>query len=237
MTLLFADTMMEDEDLYRFLDEAATNVGAPLVRIADGRTPWQVFEDEKFIGNSRVDPCSKILKRQLLEQWMRDNCDPAETVCYVGIGWDEMHRFYGQEGRKGLKKRAAEKGWTYEAPICEPPYLDSANMQSWLVRDGITPPRLYALGFPHNNCGGFCVKAGHAHFAHLLKMLPDRYRFHEREEQRLREKLGDVSILKDRRGGETRPLTLRQFRERIEAHGQLTFDEQMEWGGCGCAID
>lgn len=39
MVLLFADTKMEDEDLYRFLDQAAANVGAPLVRIADGRNP------------------------------------------------------------------------------------------------------------------------------------------------------------------------------------------------------
>ncbi len=25
---------------------------------------------------------------------------------------------------------------------------------------GIEPPRLYKMGFKHNNCGGACVKAG-----------------------------------------------------------------------------
>ena len=47
MTLLFADTKIEDEDLYRFLDESAKNVGAPLVKVQDGRTPWEVFKDKR----------------------------------------------------------------------------------------------------------------------------------------------------------------------------------------------
>jgi hypothetical protein len=36
-----------------------------LVWIADGRHPWEVYRDEKFIGNSLVDPCSRILKREI----------------------------------------------------------------------------------------------------------------------------------------------------------------------------
>ncbi len=37
LTLLFADTKMEDEDLYRFLDESAANVGGTLVKVAESR--------------------------------------------------------------------------------------------------------------------------------------------------------------------------------------------------------
>lgn len=42
----------------------------------------------------------------------------------------------------------------------------------------------------------------------------------------------NVSILRDRRGGITQSLTLRQFREEIESgvHTPAPF----EWGGCGC---
>jgi hypothetical protein len=36
VTLLFTDTRSEDEDLYRFLDEAAADIGVPLVKLADG---------------------------------------------------------------------------------------------------------------------------------------------------------------------------------------------------------
>ena len=39
-------------------------------------------------------------------------------------------------------------------------------------------------------------------------------------------------MLKDRTKGVSTPLTLREFRERLEAQPQL-FDHE-EWGGCGC---
>jgi hypothetical protein len=50
LTLAFADVRSEGEDLYRFLDQAAAQIGASLIRLADGRTPWQVFAEEDYIG-------------------------------------------------------------------------------------------------------------------------------------------------------------------------------------------
>jgi len=226
-TLLFADTNMEDEDLYRFLDEAANNVGAPLVKIADGRNPWQVFEKERLIGSSRFDPCSKILKRELLDRWYRNNCDPEQTVQHFGLTWTEQHRL------DRLRIRRAP--WKIEAYLTEPPYLEKVQMMNWLAAEGIKPPRLYAMGFPHNNCGGFCVKAGQAQFALLLRIMPERYKFHEEQETRLLEKLGrGHTILRTQKDGNSKPLSLREFRENREK--QCSFD-QFEWGGCGCAVD
>ena len=57
--LLFADTMMEDEDLYRFKNECIAFLGCELVTLSDGRTPFEIFKDVKFMGNSMVDPCVK----------------------------------------------------------------------------------------------------------------------------------------------------------------------------------
>lgn len=227
MTLLFTDTRMEDDDLYRFLDEAATNIGAPLVRIAEGRNPWHVFFDERFLGNSRVDPCSKILKRQMAEQWLVANCDPARTVVYVGIDWTEEHRYIG------LRDRWAKLGWRYEAPLCEAPFISKSDVMDALKREGIRLPKLYELGFAHNNCGGFCVKAGQGHFANLLRVLPERYARHEAMEQAMRTYLGkEVSILTDRRGdGKKKPMTLRDLRLRVESGAQV---DAFDIGGCGC---
>lgn len=229
LVLLFADTLIEDEDLYRFVTEAIANIGGQFVRIADGRTPWGVFRDVRFIGNTRIDPCSRVLKRDLLRRWIEENCDPAETVCYLGIDWSEVHRM----------ERARDRWapWRVEAPLCEAPYLTKPQMLAALSAAGISPPRLYAMGFPHNNCGGFCVKAGHAQFRLLLKMFPERYASHEAQEEAMREMLGsDVAIMRDRSGDEgSRPLTMREFRERVEG-GQLGFFDQFDWGGCGCAV-
>jgi len=227
LTLLFSDTLIEDADLYRFLDDAAANIGVTLIRVADGRTPWDVYRDERFLGNSRVDPCSKLLKRRPAERWLRENCDPRETVVYLGIDWTEAHRF------ERTRQRRAKEGWRYEAPLCEPPYLSRSDLFKWLEREGIECPRLYRLGFAHNNCGGFCCKAGQGHFAHLLRTLPHSYGEHEANEEALRQMLKrDVSILVDRRGpGKRRPLTLRELRLRLEAGGAV---DRYDIGGCGC---
>ena len=234
MVLLFADTRMEDEDLYRFIGQAAEEIGVPLTVIADGRTPWQIFRDEKFLGNSRIDPCSKILKRQLLDRWAKKNCGPDDEH-YIGLDWTELHRL-----EPFLKAVAPTK---FSAPMCDKPYVDKDQMLAALKATGIKVPRLYEMGFPHNNCGGFCVKAGQAHFKLLLERMPDRYAFHEAQEEALRAQLGKpVSILLDRRGGAERkrrgepegaPMSLREFRERVQ--GGQAIDEH-EWGGCGCAL-
>ena len=231
LTLLFADTLIEDEDLYRFLPEAVENIGkdavVDFVRIADGRDPWEVFADVRFIGNTRVDPCSRVLKRELMEKWRDTHCTP-ETTLYFGIDWTEIHRL------ERVQKRTP--GWQIEAPLAEPPYLNKKEMLSWLTAEGIKPPRLYDLGFSHNNCGGFCVKSGQAQFARLLNTMPKRYAYHEQKEIDLVAKLGsDVSILRDRRGGKTKPMTLRSFRKRLEQ--EPTLFDQHDIGGCGCAMD
>lgn len=70
------------------------------------------------------------------------------------------------------------------------------------------------MGFTHNNCGGMCVRAGQRQWLHLLDVMPERYAEAEAEEEKLRGQLGNVSILRDRRGGTTRPLPLRELRVR-----------------------
>ena len=225
-TLLFADTQIEDEDLYRFLNQTEADLGIEITRIADGRNPWEVFRDVKFIGNTRIDPCSKVLKRDLLRDYIEEHFDPADTTIVLGIDWTEIHRL----------ERAAPRWepWELWAPLCEAPYIDKDELLANLTAKGIAIPRLYTLGFPHNNCGGFCVKAGQAQFAKLLEEFPERYKRHEEEEAETITVLGkDVAILRDRRGGTTKPM--KTFRERL-GKDHDDYDAE-EWGGCGCAID
>lgn len=224
LILLFADTKMEDEDLYRFLDEAAVNTGGKLVKVADGRTPWQVFHDVRYLGNTRIDPCSRVLKRELLRTYLDEHYDPSDTRVYLGIDWSEEHRF--------IKAQGYWAPWEVRSPLCDPPYLDKKQVITALHENGVRPPRLYAMGFPHNNCGGFCIKAGQAHFKLLLQKLPERYAYHEKKELEMQKHLGQpVTILRDRRGGTVTPLSLRDFRKRVMANGEI---DEHEWGGCGC---
>lgn len=121
-----------------------------------------------------------------------------------------------------------------EAPLCEPPFLSKCEMLKECERDGLDPPAIYDEGFPHNNCGGFCVKAGHAHFLHLLKNRPSVFEKHAAEEQAFREWIRkDVAILRDRRGGTTKPLPMYEFKRQVES-GELKVNPR-DWGkGCQC---
>jgi len=223
IVLLFTDTKVEDEDLYRFLDDATKKLGIPLTDCSDGRTIWEVFKDVRYLGNSRLDPCSRVLKRELSRKYIKQ-FKPDEVIIYLGFDWTEMHRF-----------EKAQKAWLpykIESPMCESPYLNKEDMKRMIADDGIELPRLYKMGFAHNNCGGGCVKAGIGHFAKLLDEFPERFAMWESNEEMIRQHLGkDVSILRRTKNGIKSRFTLKQLRE--ERQG-LTTSELCDIGGCGC---
>lgn len=234
-TLVFADVggnhsnphEGEDEDTYRFILDAAADIEAELVVLNEGRTIWEVFRDNRFLGNSRLANCSKFLKQRPAREWLEANCDPEQTTVYVGIDWTETHRLPAI--------RNAYLPYRAEAPLTDPPYVDRDDMIKACKDAGIAVPRLYKAGFPHNNCGGFCVRAGQAQMEKLYREHPQRYLHHERKEEELRVFLGkDVAVLRSRKGGKSKPITLREFRDQLDA--RLPFDQD-DFGGCGCFVD
>ena len=231
LVLLFTDTLIEDEDLYRFLEDSASDLEAELVTIADGRTPWEVFEDEGMIGNTRADLCSRILKRDLSRAWIEEHYPPSagETAVVIGMDWTEIHRY----------ERAVPRWKPYRlvAPLTEAPYLSKSELLAAARERGLETPRLYdePYSMAHNNCGGGCVKQGAGAFVRLLESMPARFAEWERNENEFRERTGkDVAILRDRRGGTTKPLTLTALRIRHEERPEQI--DLFDIGGCGCGV-
>jgi hypothetical protein len=266
---LFTDTLIEDEDLYRFLIETTQDIYGidqrDLIELAkhipptghetmearklfltdlaakvsarnpnfvwlnDGRDPWDIFRDVRFLGNSRLAQCSHIIKQGLSRKYIEANFKPEECVLYLGIDWTEEHR-----------TKAPIKNWapyTVEFPMCEEPLLTKIDAIKALEETGIETPRLYGMNFSHNNCGGFCVRAGQGHFVNLLEKNPALYRYHEEKEQEMRSFLGkDVAMLRRTRNKVKIPLTLRMLREEVEANKTEHID-MFDIGGCGCMVD
>ncbi len=221
--LLFADTKIEDEDLYRFNLDIAKAVGKEPIYFADGRTPWDVFIAERWIGNSRIAHCSEELKVRQVRRWLKANA-AQDDVLVIGMGVEELDRLHRARAR-----------WEPRPVIS---LLHSFKVYRWqyaeiLKRHGIKPARLYDLGFDHNNCGGFCVKAGQAQFVRLLKWNPERYAYHENEMERAMAAIGPTAkpFLRVTVGGELTYMTLREFREYVEGGGQT---EMFSEAGCGC---
>lgn len=226
----------------------STAIAIPeLIWLAEGRDPWEVFRDELFLGNSRADPCSKVLKRQVLDRWRVGACDPAADTFAVGIGDHEAHRFLGGRGKSGLQARMADAGWQYVAPLLQDPAQIEAQagkgvyslMSAPLGEIGPAEPRLYGLGYAHNNCGGFCVKGGHAHWQRRQKVHPERYAYDAMMERKMRNFLGTdaATILNDRRGGQRQPMSLDAFALRMLRRPDRLYAHLRGSSGCGCMID
>lgn len=143
VTLLFTDTLIEDADLYRFLDEGASALGLEVTRIADGRTPWQVFADVRFIGSGVIAPCSRVLKQELARRWVREHCDPESTTLYLGMDWTE-----------GDRHKAAARAWApyavvspllWSPPVVKHPYWPTSCTKCRLpaCADFPKPPSTY----------------------------------------------------------------------------------------------
>jgi len=223
--LLFTDTKTEDEDLYRFLAETQKALDVRLTTIADGRNIWEVFRDVKFHGNSRIDPCSRVLKRELFRKHIEQNCQIDSTIIVFGIGSSESHRM------TAIKQNW--NPWQTWAPLIEN-QMTKEQILDLLDDYKIQPPRLYDLGFSHNNCGGFCVKTGQKQMKLLFEKLPERYAYHEQEQEKLFDALGKRhGFIKKTINGEMKYLTLKEFREMLERGEKAELYNQE---GCGCFV-
>lgn len=145
-----------------------------------------------------------------------------------GFGPEET----GRVERNRQRWQSDPKGWTTVYPVHEAG-MTNAEVRAWAEREGLTPPGLYDDGFEHNNCKGGCIKAGVGQFVHLLKTRPDTYREWEDGERRVMAAVGSTqTILRDRTGGETRPLSLTVLRQRVEA-GETGLGVRYKFA-CGC---
>lgn len=224
----FADVKTEEPDLYRFNCEIEEAFGWKIERFSDGRNIWELFNDEHMIGNSQASICSRILKRELLRRVLTSRYSPNQATVVIGMSWDEYDRINDS--------RTHQLPYATVFPCADREYgqlTDKCEISKYLdMNKGIKPPQLYADGFPHGNCGGFCVRAGMAQFQELLKRRPKTYAYHEQQERLFRERFNkDVSVLRDRRNKTTKPMTLEAFRLRVEAGEDFSKEE---WGGCGC---
>ena len=164
--LWFADPNFEDEDLYRFLDDLESYWGKEIMRFRTKDNPLTIAEKKKIIPNSLIAPCSEELKIKPFTKFIKEYKKPV--VVLLGLDWSEQHRmkaptFY-YEKIEGAK---------VEYPLMWKPYNFDIfqEVRSW----GIEIPKLYKMGFAHNNCGGRCFRQGIKEWQRLLINIPQRF--------------------------------------------------------------
>jgi ribosomal protein L44E len=225
--LIFADTLIEDEDLYRFNQDISEAVGKEIITLTDGRTPWDVYIDKRWIGNSRTAHCSTELKSKPVKEWLAENSKASDPLV-LGMDWSEQDR---------IDRAAANWAPRPVVSLLNRYKITRPMFEPMLAKYGIRKPKLYAEGYEHNNCGGFCCKAGLVQFERLYRTNPDRFAYHEREMERALSEIGGTArpFLRRVRQGDTQYITLKEFREELD---QETMELPMfDASGCGCFTD
>jgi len=224
--LIFADTGIEGPELHRFKNEVAAACGKEIITVTDGRSPWDVYIDKRWIGNSRTAHCSTELKTKPVKKWLEENAKPDDPLV-LGMDWSEMDRI-----------ERAQKNW--DRPVVSLLNQFNVSREEYpfiLARYRIRKSDAYTQGFLHDNCGGFCCKSGQKQFERLLRTNPEKYKYHENEMERAMAAIGPTArpFLRMTDNGKLIYVTLKEFRERLEAGtAELPmFDEP----GCGCFTD
>lgn len=205
--VVFMDTLVEDEDNYRFLDEWLEVFEAQrFVRLSDGRTPQEVWEEKQILPNQKIAPCTVELKIKPFRNWL-ETLSGDTTVC-IGFDYDEAHRC------NKCTKAYNEAGYAVAYPLIDweipaRSYVDICR-EEW----GIKPPVMYEQGYSHANCGGCCCKQGIGDWLRTLKHRPDRFDSSEQWEEAARQRHGDYAFLRDQTGGTVTPLPLPELRQR-----------------------
>lgn len=225
--MIFADTKIENPDLYRFIWDVATALDKQLIWLVDGRNPWQVFVDRKFIGNTRTAHCSEILKTDKVFEYLDVHANFYDPIV-LGMDSSEQDRI-----------DRAQKKW---APRPVVSLINSYKVwrPEWddiLTRYNIVKPLLYSFGFPHNNCGGMCVRAGLKQFATLLENFRSLFLWHEEWQEWAMQEIGPTArpFLRRTVNKQIEYMTMREFRLLYDA-GKIDI-EPYDYGGCACFVD
>jgi len=194
--------------LHRFLQDIEDLCRHKICVDSDGRSPEQLFYDNRALANNRMPFCSRILKAERLQNFYRD----GDTLLF-GIGCDEAHRAHRLLGVYQIIAAKTGKMCKVSFPLIEEK-VTKIDVDRVLKQQGLVEPLLYRLGFTHNNCSGGCVRAGKKHWKLLYEKLPDVYLDRERVEKEVANYLGkEVTFFKDE--------SLSSFRSRIE-RGELS---------------
>ena len=228
--LWFADTKWEDEDLYRFLEDLEKYWGMTITRHVHGMNPLEISAKHKMIPNDRMVKCSFKLKIDPFKRWIK-TLDKPITV-HIGLDWSEQHRM------KAPKENYEEiEGVSVDYPLMWKPY-ESLKYTKVVQKWGITPPRLYSYGFPHNNCGGRCVRQGVSEWKRLKETFPERFkevRDWELEQQKKSKTREGKSIVRRTVNGDKEPVTLATLEKEWNDTSQTNmFNEMYEGDNTNC---
>lgn len=151
----------EHSDNRRFAVEAERWFGRPITVLRDekyGADVIQVFRREQYMKGPRGAPCSRALKRRVIDAWRQ----PDDAIV-LGFTAEEAERYEDFiEHNPGLQ---------VFAPLIDAG-LGKEDCKAMVLRAGIELPLMYRLGYDNANCIG-CVKGGEGYWRAIREDFPE----------------------------------------------------------------
>lgn len=153
----------EHVDNRRFAADCELWFGRSITTMCDekyGASIIQVFKRKQYIKGALGAPCSRALKRDVLDKWKQ----PGDIMVF-GYTAEEAHR------RDDFQERNPDR--PILAPLIDAG-LTKADCKAMVERAGIALPTMYLLGYDNANCIG-CVKGGEGYWRAIREDFPDNF--------------------------------------------------------------
>lgn len=150
----------EHEDNRRFASDCEHWFGRHINVLSDqkyGSSIIQVFKRKQFLKGPRGAPCSRALKRDVLNAWMR----PGDIMVF-GYTMEEEDRLDDFRERN--------PGMQVIAPLIDAG-LGKEDCKAMVSRAGIVLPTMYLMGYDNANCIG-CIKGGEGYWRAIREDFP-----------------------------------------------------------------
>lgn len=163
--IAYCDTGAEDADNMRFLKECEEWFGQEITVLKSEKysDTWDVWEKRRYISGIAGAPCTGELK-----------VEPRLAFQRPG----DVHIFgYTADGPDVARAEGLAEAWPdlkIETPLIERG-LTKAGCLDLIMRAGIKPPRVYALGFPNANCIPCCKATSPAYWALIRQEFPEQF--------------------------------------------------------------
>jgi len=153
----------EHADNRRFLADCQIWLDRQITVLADekyGSDIIQVFRRERYMKGPQGAPCTKLLKRRLLDAWKQSG-----DVMVLGYTVEETERLHD------FRERNPDR------PVIAPLIdfgLSKEDCKALITRAGIALPITYQMGYENANCIG-CVKGGEGYWRAIREDYPEQF--------------------------------------------------------------
>lgn len=169
---LFHDTKEEDADTYRYLHEITAKLGIAITERSDGRSLTEVVLDEGLLPNDEKAFCSRILKQEPGNAFIRELQEhgATEIIRVIAYSANEPARV----------QRQTVIAWNQSSLFCPVtlrfPMIETGTTKQdcsdWSnCKMGVTIPAMYEWS-DHANCPG-CFRGGKAYWLAVKQNRPE----------------------------------------------------------------